>query len=402
MPSMTRPGPWLGLLAVLAACGPAAEPPAPDPVVELSAPAPSGKGFLAATAGGGGVLTWFERTPDDQAALRIATREGGTWSEARTIAQHDRFFVNWADFPSVVETTDGRWVVHWLEKTAARPYAYHVMLAVSTDRGATWGEPIRAHADTTSSEHGFAALSARPDGGVDIVWLDGQAMVAEHEGPMQLRFGSLLADGSRGPEMLLDSMTCECCQSRLVRTTSGLVASYRNRTEAEVRDIGVVRFADGQWQAPTLVADDGWEHRACPVNGPGLAAQGDRVGLAWYTQADSLPRVMFAWSEDGGASFGTPVRLDAGDPVGRAELLIEADGSALVTWLEGTGERSAEWRMVRVAPDGTVGPARVIHRTAKNRDTGFARMVRAGNDLLVTVTAVGDTGGMRVLRVEGN
>jgi len=384
------------LVTLSLACSPAASP---EPVLEFSGPAGSGKGFLAATASGGAILTWFERGPDEQAALRVATREGSTWSEPRTIAQHDRFFVNWADFPSVVETTEGRWVIHWLEKTAARPYAYHVMLATSADHGATWSTPIRAHTDTSASEHGFAALSARPDGGVDLAWLDGQAMVGDHQGPMQLRFGSLLADGSRGPEVVLDSMTCECCQSRLVRTASGLVASYRNRTPGEIRDIGVVRFASGQWQAPTLVADDGWEHRACPVNGPGLAAQGDRVGLAWYTQADSLPRVLFAWSEDGGASFSRPVRLDSGDPVGRAEVLIEADGSARVVWLEGTGQTSAEWRMVRVGTDGAVGPPRVIHRTAKNRNTGFARMVPAGEDLLVTVTAVGDTGGVRVLRL---
>jgi hypothetical protein len=370
-------------------------------VLEFSGPAGSGKTFLASGPAGEAILTWFEPVPEERAALKVAIRRDGAWSAPRTVAEHDRFFVNWADFPSLVVTTDGRWVTHWLEKTAARPYAYHVMLSTSTDEGATWSTPIRAHADTSSTEHGFAALSPRPDGGVDMVWLDGQMMTGEHAGTMQVRFGSLLPDGSLAPEVVLDDRTCECCQSRLARTTSGLVATYRDRSEEEVRDIGVVRLADGQWQPPTLVASDGWVHRACPVNGPGLDAQGDRVGLAWYTQADSLPRVLFAWSTDGGASFDEPVRIDAGSPVGRPDLVVEDDGSALVAWLEGTDETGAEWRMVRVSPSGEVGPAQVLHRTSRARNTGFARMVRAGPDLLVSVTAVGDTGGVRVVRVSG-
>lgn len=369
------------------------------PALELSGPPGSGKGFLAPTRDGGAILTWFEPAADEASALRIAVREGGRWSEPRTVAEHDRFFVNWADFPSVVETSDGRWVVHWLEKTAPRPYAYHIMLAVSADHGRSWSAPIRAHADTSATEHGFVEMRARPDGGVDLVWLDGREMGGEHGGPMQLRFGTLLADGTMSPETVLDEMTCECCQTRLVRSGDGLVAAYRNRSPEEVRDIGVARFAGGSWHEPTLVADDGWVHRACPVNGPGLGARGSRVGLAWYTQANETPQVLFAWSTDGGASFETPIRLDGGRPVGRPDLLIEEDGSAIVAWLEGTGERDAEWRLVRVMTDGSLGSAVTIYATANARNTGFLRMTRAGRDLLATITAVGDTGGMRVLRL---
>lgn len=385
-------------LLLTAAC--AREPvPATDPILELAGPPGSGKGFLSATRDGGAILSWFEPTQGEASALRVALRRDGAWSEPRTVAEHDRFFVNWADFPSVVETTDGRWVVHFLEKTAPRPYAYHVMLTTSSDQGRTWSTPVRAHADTSATEHGFAEMRAGADGTVDLVWLDGQAMGGEHGGPMQLRHGVLRADGTLGAEAVLDTMTCECCQARLVRTASGLVATYRNRSPEEVRDIGVVRWADGRWQEPTLVADDGWVHRACPVNGPALGADGDRVGLAWYTQGDATPRVMFAWSSDGGASFADPVRLDAGSPVGRPDMVIEADGSALVAWLEGVGERDAEWRLVRVAPDGSLGEPTLVYATANARSTGFLRLAWAGPDLLATLTAVGDSGGVRVLRL---
>lgn len=393
-----RPVVALFAAAVLvAACRPAASLDAP--VLELAGPPGSGKGFLGPTRDGGALLTWFEPAANEASALRIAVRRRGAWSEPRTVAAHERFFVNWADFPSVVETSDGRWVVHWLEKTAPRPYAYHVMLSVSADEGATWSAPIRAHSDTSATEHGFAEMRARPDGGVDIVWLDGREMAGEHGGPMQLRHATLRADGTMGPEAVLDDRTCECCQARLIHTASGMVASYRDRSDGEVRDIGVVRYAGGAWQAPGLVAEDGWVHRACPVNGPALGAREDRVGLAWYTQGDETPRVLFAWSADGGASFGEPVRIDGGRPVGRPDLLLDEDGSAMVAWLEAVGERGAEWRMVRVHPDGSLGEPAVLYETVNARSTGFLRLTRAGRDLLATVTAAADTGGMRVLRL---
>lgn len=396
MDSYSRFG-WAAAL-LLAAC---TAPPTPAPVLEFSGPPGSGKSFLAAGPEGTAVLSWLEPAGEGRAALKVAMREAAGWSEARTVAAHERFFVNWADFPSVVTTTDDRLVVHWLEKTAARPYAYHVMLSTSTDRGATWSPPLRAHTDTSSTEHGFAALQPRTDGGVDLVWLDGRAMTGEHAGTMQVRFGTLHADGTLGPETLLDDRSCECCQTRMARTASGLVVAYRDRTTEEVRDISVARFAEGRWHDPTPVSGDGWVHRACPVNGPGLDARGDRVGLAWYTQADSVPRLLFAWSTDGGATFSAPIRLDAGDPVGRAELLVDEDGSARVAWLEGTGDQGAEWRLVRVDAAGTVGPATVLHRTARTRDAGFVRMTRVGPALLASLTAVGDTGGVRVLRLDG-
>ena len=40
------------------------------------------------------------------------------------------------------------------------------------------------------------------------------------------------------------------------------------------------------------------------MNGPAVAAHGADIVVAWYTAAESVPRVRLVRSSDGGASFG--------------------------------------------------------------------------------------------------
>jgi hypothetical protein len=88
------------------------------------------------------IATWLDPLkPEGRYALRFATSDGATWSAPGTIRESDRFFVNWADFASLIETREGTWVAHWPEKTATQPYAYHVMVSTSRDHGRTWTPP---------------------------------------------------------------------------------------------------------------------------------------------------------------------------------------------------------------------------------------------------------------------
>ena len=310
--------------------------------------------------------------------------------------------MNWADFPSVTETSDGRWVVHWLEKTAAKPYAYHVNLSVSADRGKTWSAPVTPHSDRSATEHGFVTMLPAPDGTVDMVWLDGRqtADTAAHggHGPMALAAGSLSRAGRPGADAILDARVCDCCQTDLARTSEGLIAVYRDRSDAEIRDIYSVRRINGRWTTPVRVAADGWTYKACPVNGPAVAASGRTVAVAWFTSADGVSRVKLARSADAGASFGAPVQVDDGNPLGRTDIKLLPDGSALVTWLEIVGEQ-AEWRIKRLGPDGTVRARWTVATAPKTRVAGFARTGLAGGDLFVAWTAAGATGGVRIERL---
>jgi hypothetical protein len=388
--------------------------------VEFRRPAGSGEPHLFATADGVALLTWLEPLGGDVPpgaetgpwgsrphALRLATRREGVWSEPITIRESDRFFVNWADFPSAIQLADGTIVTHWLEKVADAPYAYHAMLSLSADGGLTWSEPKPAHRDDSPTEHGFVSLIPWADG-VAVVWLDGRAMwdpdtpvevgggaESEPRGDMSLRFTTVAADGTLGPDLLLDDRTCECCQTSLARTSDGLVAAYRDRSEGEIRDIGIVRGTGEVWTEPALVAAEGWRISGCPVNGPQLSASGLQVVAAWFTGEGGEPRVHVAFSEDGGATFRAPIRIDEGTPMGRVDAELMDDGTGLVVWLEAS-TREPRVLSRSVSPDGRLGPVALVTETSEARASGFPRMARLGKEILFAWTLPGEDGGIRV------
>lgn len=367
-----------------------------DLQVEFTGPPGSSKPSLSAGAGGDLLLTWFEPRAEKTWALRLAHRKAGTWSTPVTVTESDRFFVNWADFPSAVETSDGAWLVHWLEKTEAKPYAYHVRLSHSRDGGRTWSAPVTAHADRSPTEHGFVAMVPDANRGATLAWLDGHQMV-EPSGSMALRVATWSADGSLRGELQLDGRTCECCQVSMARTGGGLIAAYRDRSDGEIRDIAVVRELGGRWSSPTVVHRDGWEWRACPVNGPDIDAAGQAVAVAWFTAAGGTPRVKAAFSTDGGVTFGRPVTIDLGNPLGRVQVALLDARTAVVFWLEAEAD-GGKWMARRVT---ALGAAREVElgRTARTREAGFGRTVVVGSDLYAAWSEPGAEGSVRVFRL---
>ncbi len=383
---MTR-GAMLGVAAVVAgACTPGG---GTFTVGEVEFAAPPGS--LApnlALAGDVPVLTWLEPTDGDRYALRVAVRTEGKWQVVGTPVENDSLFVNWADFPSVTALPDGRMVAHWLQKIAPETYAYHVKLAISHDRGRTWGAPFVPHGDLSPTEHGFVAMVPWEDG-AGLIWLDGRNTrgLAEGSPPgaMTLRFTTLDADGTPAADVELDGRICDCCQTDLAPTADGLIAVYRDRSEEEIRDIAVVRFADGAWSAPAKVSDDGWYYPGCPVNGPAVVARGNLAVVAWFTGANDTRRVYAAISHDGGASFSERLRIDDGSPTGRTDIVLIDDRTAAVSWIEKL-EEGAEIRMRTVDVEGNVGRAHAVATTSAARASGFPRLVAVGGDVVLTWT----------------
>ena len=358
---------------------------APDPAApsEIATPAAPGSGqpYLQ-TAGDGVWMSWTEPTPEGH---RVAVSYfDGAWSSPNTIAEGDGFFVNWADFPSI-RTFGDRLYAHWLWRGGQGTYDYGVRVAWSDDRGATWSEPWTPHEDGTPTEHGFVSFFGDEDG-VWAAWLDGRAMV-EEGGTMSLRARRLPSAGESGaaapgPETVVDGMTCECCQTDAAVVDGVPVVVYRDRAEGEIRDIHVSRLDESGWVPGGAVHDDGWVFGGCPVNGPSMAARGADVAVAWFAAPDNRSQVKVAFSHDGAATFGPPVRLDAGRPIGRTDVVLLDDGSALVTWLE-AGDGAAAIVSRRVGPAGSLGPTVTLAATDAARASGFPRVARLGADRLM-------------------
>jgi hypothetical protein len=365
-------------------------------VRELPSPAGTGSGQpnLAVSPDGRVYLSWIERLGEGRFSLRFATLEKDGWSTPRVIAEGSNWFVNWADFPSIVALPDGSLAAHWLVKSAPETFDYDVNISRSFDSGKTWGRPFVPHRDGVKAEHGFVSMFAAKDGSLAAVWLDGREMKADPNdahghghGNMTLRYVKVKRDNSLTGEAALDTRVCECCQTSAAMTAEGPVVVYRDRSEAEkeIRDISIVRLKGNKWSAPRPVFQDGWELTGCPVNGPAVAAAGHRVAVAWFTGADKASRVKVAFSDDAGENFGQPVAIDDGNPAGRVDVLLLDDGGALVCWLEKLPEGGAV-RVRRVRPDGKLDEAVTIAPSGTARSSGFPQMARAGGELVFAWT----------------
>ncbi|MDQ5845536.1 MAG: glycoside hydrolase [Acidobacteriota bacterium] len=359
---------------------------------------------LNATHDGRIILSWVEKVGDKLYALRTSTRDGSGWSEIHTVAQGENWFVNWADFPSVVALQDGSLAGHWLVKSGSGTYAYNVNIARSKDGGNTWSKPLVPHRDNTQTEHGFVSLVPLPDGRLGAVWLDGRNMKdMKHDGDedapasesMTLRYAAIDADGKLSDEAQLDERVCECCQTSAAVTSDGPIAVYRDRSQEEVRDIYSVRQVNGSWVAPRAVHADNWKINGCPVNGPAVAADGRRVVVGWFTEANETPHVKVAFSDDAGVTFGNSIETDDGEASGRVDVLLLQDGSALVCWLSGNVEGGAI-KVRRVQSDGRLGPPAVVAQTDISRSSGFPRMARLGDEVHFAWTEFGKPSTVRM------
>jgi hypothetical protein len=349
----------------------------------------SGEANLTVTPDGAVLLSWIESAGEGVHALRHSRREaGGEWSTPRTVATGGDWFVNWADFPSLAALPNGTLLAHWLKKSGPATFAYDVQLALSRDGGATWSEPVVPHRDGTQSEHGFVSMAPGVNDAMGVVWLDGRNATGAHEGSPEhgegvgetaLMFTSVDATGGVGEETLLDPRVCDCCQTGMTRTDRGLVVVYRDRSETEVRDISYVRSDGGGWSEPRTLFADGWEIHGCPVNGPSIAARGSRVAVAWFTAPDGHGRVSLILSENGGETWGAPMQVDEGEPIGRVQVAVLADGGALVSWLEQV-DGGTHLKLRRLGPDGRLGSALRVADSSTSRSSGFPRLVVSGQE----------------------
>jgi hypothetical protein len=91
--------------------------------------------------------------------------------------------------------------------------------------------------------------------------------------------------------------------------------------------------------------------------------------------------------------------VDGGNPEGRADVQLLADGGALASWIERMGKTEAAVRVRRVGPDGRMGEPRTLAASTSARSTGFPRMVRAGDDVVFAWTGPGKPSTLHAARM---
>lgn len=320
------------------------------------------------------VVSWVDRKA---ATLNYARYRDGRWTVPRMF-EADRIAVNKANDSSVRATAKSLFA-QWIVRKGSHGSA--IWLARSAD-GRKWSAPRSPHV-ALESEFGFVSQAASGDGNIHFVWLDGRKLEGgeEGKGDMELRAGVLAPDGRIVRTTVVDPRVCDCCQTAMAMTPSGPIVAYRDRSANEIRDIAVSRWTRSGWSTTRIVHPDGWQMPGCPVNGPRLDADKRHVALVWFTAAKNQPRVYLSTSNDGGATFAPPVRVDEGKPLGRVDTVLLSDGTAVVSWVELVGTGAAV--MARIVGKGGPQPAMRLAEVTSGSVAGFPRMAASRDVVLI-------------------
>lgn len=365
---------------------------------------------LVTDANGVVYLSWVSRQ-DEVSTLSWSKLVGDAWQAPQVIAQGDDWFVNWADFPSLVVNEDSM-AAHWLRMSAKGSYDYDVNAAFYHAGSQSWGQAITVNKDGVQAEHGFVSMLPMSEGRTFISWLDGrntrtgeaeQGAEAGHDGhsmggAMTLRAGIFDRDGKTLHDWQLDGRVCECCQTSAALTASGPVVVYRDRSEEEIRDIYITRWVDGQWSEPVAVHHDGWKIAGCPVNGPAVVAQKERVAVVWFSARDDSPVVKMALSRDGGATFSAPVMVAKETTNGRVGATWLASGNIALSWMVTRGE-AAQLMLALYDADGKLLDRVLVAESQASRRSGFPVIGSVGDDVYMTWTDIAGDAQVKVARI---
>lgn len=339
-------------------------------------------------------MSWVEQD-EEITSLFYSKFLGDSWSEPSFINQSEEWFVNWADFPSII-AQDGKPVaVHWLKKIPGNTYSYNV--EVASLKNGKLSEPKVPHTDGTATEHGFVSMTSISDSSFYLIWLDGRNMVGGHgdhgdlNSAMTLRGAELSIKGEILSESELDASVCECCNTSLAKTKSGLIVAYRNRTENEIRDIYVSKNIDGAWQEPEPVFNDGWEIAACPVNGPSIDVFDEIVSVGWFTGTNNKPVVKLSFSIDEGGSFLSPIIVDSTIALGRVDVIANNKNSTWISWMSRNDDKG-QLNLKLISIEGETLEEYVITEMSPSRGSGFPQITATRKGVLVAWTDLSESG----------
>jgi hypothetical protein len=342
----------------------------------------SGEGSLS--------LSWISSNEGKKSTLNFSQLKEGKWINTQTMATGSNWFVNWADFPAHA-INENLILSSYLKKSDSGTYTYDVILSLQKLSGEKVKEDFLLHTDGVKAEHGFVSIIPNHNQGFFITWLDGRNTVDKdldgYHKPMTIRFAEITNKGDIIDESELDSATCDCCQTSIAVTNKGPVVVYRDRSDKEVRDIYIARKINGIWGVPTPIHNDGWEINGCPVNGPKVASNSNNLAISWFTVSNEKPTVNLSFSKSNGASFGTPIKINDVDAIGRVDVAFLNPQEVLVSYIEGD-DVGTYLRIKKVSIDGKVSAPITISKIDGGRNSGVPQLEILDNEAFVVWTVL--------------
>ena len=281
-------------------------------------------------------MSWMERK-GDLTSLKYSSFNEGKWDAPIEISSDSGWFINWADFPSIIAQNGQPVAAHWLNKMEGGTYAYAINMSVFDN---TWSSAFKPHEDNTATEHGFVSMVPASDSTFMAVWLDGRETAhraddeyGDLQKAMTLRGALISHSGQVLETYLLDESVCDC-----------------------------------------------------PVNGPAISYHQNTIALSWFTADEGKAKVKLALSANGGNQFSSPIILDEENPTGRVDLEMNEE-TIWVSWLTSENEKD----LLKVASYSIQGEKKreyEIGGISKDRNAGFPQITAYKDGLMIATTHI--------------
>ena len=336
------------------------------------------------------ILNWLEPI-DDGHRVRFSKYDS-VWTTPSSVSKGNDWFINRADFPSVINFNKNEYAAHWLKKSGKSTYAYDAYISISKDEGKSWSQPIKAHDDKTQTEHGFLSFYEY-ENKLGFIYLDGRKMAneANHDkshSSMSLRSGSIDENLTLIDTQNIDGLVCECCQTDITMTDKGPIGVYRDRSEEETRDIFLTKLEDGVWSKGKPLHLDNWKINGCPVNGPVITGNKNEITVAWYTRAGGKSNIKIAKSSDYGETFGDPILLGTNETVGHLGMTDDAMGNTWLLWQKTAKKGSIELILSRIESETNKIMHTVIEEAGKTPRFSFPQITRNNDQIILAYSTV--------------
>lgn len=308
----------------------------------LSAGASSPKANLAVGAAldDNGRL-WLVKVEDQQLQVSWSEDDGKTFSSPATVTpEPENIIIDGESRPKIAVARDGTLLLSWVQALPQKKYAGNIRFSRSTDAGRTFSKPITLNGDGLVTSHRFESLAIDGSGRAVVSWLDARDRdgAKEKDEPfagVSLYSRQSLDNGATfGRERSVQQHTCECCRTAMTWTKDGPVVLWRNIFGENTRDFAIMNLDKGGIRRAT---HDEWQIDACPHNGGSLAT--DRQGqlhLAWFTNGTARQGLFYKrfspdW-ESRPMSIGNP------DTQANHASVIAEGKTVVLTWREFDGQ----------------------------------------------------------------
>jgi hypothetical protein len=217
----------------------------------------------------------------------------------------------------------------------------------SSDGGKTWSKGVRVNDVPAAAREGLHALTSDGRENLFATWLD-----LRKEGT-QL-YGAFSKDSGKtwSRNVLVyqspDGSICQCCHPSAAYASDGsLDVMWRNSLGGS-RDFYVVHSADGKtFGKPVKLGEGTWKINMCPMDGGGVAHDGNRTVTAWRREKDVY--------------LAEPGKLETKLGDGKDVALAAGDGHVYAAWVaQGHLQLWKDGKLVTLAGEGSLPAIAVL------------------------------------------